>query len=165
MLSRNFHCEKNNHSAFLILQKICKKITKRTISDIFQAFKTKLQIIHLDFYIHCFFQDLTNVSFYFWYHTSISVSIIILFYVLILTFLFFLISPRDSFYNLQCLMISLRPTPYITEIKKNTFNNQNKYSNMIILGTRYKLFLFNYQIIFFLPRQHETSQGRPLKVL
>ena len=39
--------------------------------------------------------------------------------------------------------------PYITEIKK-ALQNQNKYSNIIIFGTRYELFLLPYQITFLL---------------
>ena len=33
---------------------------------------------------------------------------------------------------------------------KKTLHNQNKYSNIIILGTKYELFLLPYQITFFL---------------
>ena len=55
--------------------------------------------------------------------------------------------------------ISLQPARNITEItlhsplgkKKCHANyNQNKYSNIIIFGTKYKLFLPLYQITFFL---------------
>ena len=58
-------------------------------------------------------------------------------------------------------MISLQPARNITEVKK-TFHsaqgkkkyrvnyNQNKYSNIIIFGTKYELFLPLYQITFFL---------------
>ena len=58
-------------------------------------------------------------------------------------------------------MISLQPARNITEVKK-TFHsaqgkkkyrvnyNQNKYSNIIIFGTKYELFLPPYQITFFL---------------
>ena len=81
--------------------------------------------------------------------------------VIIFTFFFLLFLLRDTFYNLQCLMISLQPARNITEVKK-TFHsaqgkkkyrvnhNQNKYSNIIIFGTKYELFLPLYQITFFL---------------
>ena len=39
--------------------------------------------------------------------------------------------------------------PYITELKK-ALHNQNKYSNIIIFGTKYEFFLLPYQINFFL---------------
>ena len=57
--------------------------------------------------------------------------------------------------------VSLQPARNIMEIKKTLDSprqkkrcrvnyNQNKYSNMIIFGTKYELFLLHYQITFFL---------------
>ena len=55
---------RSNHWVFLIFQKTCKKINKNNyISDIFWAFKSKLQIVHPATYIHCFFLNLINVFF------------------------------------------------------------------------------------------------------
>ena len=53
-----------NNSAFLIFQKIFKKVNKKNyISNIFWTFKGKLQIIHADTYIALFLSD-SNNSFY-----------------------------------------------------------------------------------------------------
>ena len=63
-LSTNIQCEKNNHSAFLIFQKLCQNINKKNyISDIFLAFRIKLQIIHAATYIALLLPDSNNCFF------------------------------------------------------------------------------------------------------
>ena len=106
-LSTNIQYEKSNYSVFLIFQKTCKNINKKThIFDIFWVFKSKLQIIHPVTYIHCFFLNLINV--FYMFSTIRPYLSMFSFCVIIFTFFFLLISPRDTFYILQCLMISLQ---------------------------------------------------------
>ena len=76
--------QKNNHSAFLILQKICKKIL-----DIFWTFKSILQRIHAAAYIHCSFLTLINVFYMF---STIQPSLSLLF-----SHFVFLFSPSFSY--------------------------------------------------------------------
>ena len=104
-LSTNIQCEENNHSAFLIFQKICKKINKiNYISDIFWTFKSKLQIIHGATYIALFLPDSSKCFFI----CLVPYIHICLYHFLILCsyfyFLVFLFTPWDTFYNLQCLI-------------------------------------------------------------
>ena len=69
-------------------------------SDIFWTFNRKLQIVHEVTYIHCFFLTLINA----FYHASMSVCTIFSFCVFIFSFFSLHSSPRDTFYNLQCLI-------------------------------------------------------------
>ena len=119
-LSTNIQCEKKNHSAFLIFQNLQRNQQKNYISDIFWTFKSKLQIIHAVTYIHCFFLTLINVFLYVQYHTCISVSTIFSFCVLIFTFFVLLVSPRDAFYNLQCLIRFQYNLPVIRKYLQST---------------------------------------------
>ena len=152
-----------NHSAFLIFQKICKKINKiNYISDIFWTFKSKLQIIHGATYIALFLPDSSKCLFYIFSTIHLYLS---------LPFFHFVFLFLPSFFSLHAMrhilqvamfdLISLQPVGNITEIKKPCHSpqrkkkcrvnyNQNKYSNIIIFGTKYKLFLPPYQITFFL---------------
>ena len=57
-LSTNIQCEKKIQSAFLIFQRIRKKINKKKL---FWTFKSKLQMIHATTYIQCFFLTLIHV--------------------------------------------------------------------------------------------------------
>ena len=94
-LSRSIQCKKNNHSAFLIFQKLCQNINKKNyISGIFWDFKSKL--IYAATQIALFLPDSINCFFI----CSVAYIHICLF---IFTFFFMLFSPRDAFYNLQCL--------------------------------------------------------------
>ena len=92
--------------------------------------------MHPATYIHCFFLILVNVTYI---HICLSYFLILRSY---FHLLFLLISPRDTLYNLQRLMISLQ--------QKKTLHNQNKYFSITIFGTKYELFLLHYQITFFL---------------
>ena len=92
--------------------------------------------MHPATYIHCFCLILVNVTYI---HICLSYFLILRSYFHVL---FLLISPRDTLYNLQRLMISLQ--------QKKTLHNQNKYFSITIFGTKYELFLLHYQITFFL---------------
>ena len=81
-----------------------KSATKKCISSIFWAFKSKLQIIHAATYIGLFLPGSNNCFLYVNYHMSISVSTIFSFFVFIFTLFFLLSSPRITFYNLECLI-------------------------------------------------------------
>ena len=57
-LSTNIQYKKNNHSVFVIFQKLCQNINKKTIiSGIFWTFKSKLLIIHAATYVALFLPD------------------------------------------------------------------------------------------------------------
>ena len=107
-------------------------------------------------YIHCFFLGLINAFFI----CLVPYIHICLHYFLMLCFFFIFFFSYSFRHILQFTMfdsISLQPARDITEItlhsprRKCRVNcNQNKYSNIIIFGTKYELFLRPYQITFFL---------------
>ena len=121
-LSKNIQSEKNDHSAFLIFQKLIQNINKNInyISGIFWSFKSKLQIIYRLLTLHCFFLSLITVFSCLVRHIHIC-----LYYFLVLCFRFhllfhaFLVTRRI----LQFTMldpISLQHVRNITEIKSTT---------------------------------------------
>ena len=65
MLSTSIHCKKNNHSAFLIFQKLCQKIDKK---NRFLAYFRPLKVNYWQFMrlitLHCFFLTLVTVFSY-----------------------------------------------------------------------------------------------------
>ena len=121
-LSTNIQCEKNNHPAYLIFQKICKKVNKKLIFLTYFG-PLKLQIILSVTYIHCFFLTLINVSCMFsTIHPHLS---------LFFSHLVFLFSPSFSCHEtiLQFTMfdsISLKLARNITQIKNFIIHDEKK---------------------------------------
>ena len=104
--------EKKQSLSFLIFEKICERIIKSYISDIFWTFKSKFQIIYVSAYMTVFLPDSNNCFFYMQYHVSLSVSSLFSFFCFHSTFLFLTSSPQDTFCNLLTIFnsISLQPT-------------------------------------------------------
>ena len=113
-LSTNIQCKKNHHSAFLIFQKLCQNINKKTIS---LAYFGPLEANYIQFIrlltLHCFSLTLITGFSYVQCHIFPSLSTIFSFCVSIFTFLVILFSPQDTFYKLQCLIRLYHNLPII----------------------------------------------------
>ena len=159
-LFTNIQCEKNNHSAFLLFQKICKKIIKKNyISNIFWTFKGKLQIVHAATYIALLLPDSNNYFFI----CLVPYIHICLYYFLILCFYFHLlfltllatrhILQFTMFCLISCNIRELKNIPRSPRQKKNWHLNYNpaKCFNIIIFGwcNVYEFFVPPYQLTFF----------------
>ena len=121
-----FNESKKNRFFFLIFQKLCQNITKKTFLAYFWAFKSQLQIIHAATYIALFLPDSKNCFFI----CLVPYIPICIYYFLILCFYFHLLLPSllTTRYILQFTMydsISLQPAHNITEIR-NTSQSTNK---------------------------------------
>ena len=100
-----FSIKKNNPSAFVIFQKLYQNINKKTLflANFGTLIANCRQFMGL-LTLHCFFLTLITVFSYVQCHISLSVSTIFSFCFFIFTFFFILVSPRDTFYNSQCLI-------------------------------------------------------------
>ena len=117
--------------------------------------------------LHCFFLTLITVFSYVWSHISISVLTIFSFCVFIFTFFFMLFSPRDIFYNLQCLIqfhynlcVTFQRSKKVLhsplQKKKCSINNNPMF--WYFRGTKYEFFLPPYQLSFFLVFDQAANQ-------
>ena len=119
-----FSVRKTTTQYFKYFRKTTRESTKNYISDIFWTFMSKLQIIHVTNYIHCFFLILVNVFFHIF--STIHPYLFLLFSHLCSCFhLFFFLpfSPRDTFYNLQCLIRFHYNLPVISQRQEETLHS------------------------------------------
>ena len=114
-LSTSIQCEKNNHSAFLIFQKIYKKINKK--KTIFLAYFgiLLLKTNYRKFYLHSLFLPaLINVFYMF---STVHPHLSLLFSHFVLLYLpSFSYSSRQEIYS---TIYNLKPARNIREIKKH----------------------------------------------
>ena len=120
-LSTNIQWKKKNHFVFLIFQKLCQNITKKTYFwHIFGPLKVNYRSFTRLFTLHCFFLTLKTAFLCLVPYIPISI-----YYFLILRFYFHLLLPSllTTIYILQFTMyysISLQPAHNIKEIRNTS---------------------------------------------
>ena len=126
----------NNHSAFLLFQKICEKIDKKNyISGIFRAFKSKLQIIPAAIYIALFLPD-SNKCFFICLVSYIPIHIIPIHIILCSYFYHIFLALLATRRILQFTMfdsILLEPARNSTEIKRHFIIHHKRKSVAFII--------------------------------